>query len=393
MNTKKFFGSAGTLNQPSIDNSRMSDTGISDLVLEASNTKKRSMVDDEDLMKKRPCAESLDRTSGLPDVWPRFLVMSALDETKHVGRKNPFTIQKGFESIVGPTAEITPLRQGDILVKVFKKIHSQSLLNTKVFDGTPVKVSAHRSLNFKKGVIRCRHLELADENDILGDLKPQGVVEMKQISIKKAGKLVKTGTFILTFGLADLPKTVKVAIYNQIKVEPYVPNPLRCYRCQGFGHHQNNCRKKVICAKCGVGDHDEKDCKNVHKCANCGGGHPAFSRSCPNFELEKRILSIKTSCNLSYFEAKQRVCPTVDSTSRLVPSFADALVGRGPVVPSRTPILVEAGCQTKLTWPFNEENPHIYERDAVPKIDVRGAGGVMAASTQSDVSHLSMSDR
>ena len=59
MNNKQIFGSAGTQNQPSIDNSKtVSDTGISDLVLEASHTKKRSMDDCEDLIKKAVCRES-----------------------------------------------------------------------------------------------------------------------------------------------------------------------------------------------------------------------------------------------------------------------------------------------------------------------------------------------
>ena len=39
-----------------------------------------------------------------------------------------------------------------------------------------------------------------------------------------------------------LPKKIKAA-YLSVNVEIYNPNPLICYHCQVFGHHQDNCMK------------------------------------------------------------------------------------------------------------------------------------------------------
>ena len=36
----------------------------------------------------------------------------------------------------------------------------------------------------------------------------------------------------------------------QVKVDVYIPNPLRCYSCQVFGHHENKCGRHPVCCNC-----------------------------------------------------------------------------------------------------------------------------------------------
>ena len=38
----------------------------------------------------------------------------------------------------------------------------------------------------------------------------------------------------------------------------YIPNPLQCFNCQRFGHHENSCPELPgsVCEKCGMGDFD-----------------------------------------------------------------------------------------------------------------------------------------
>ncbi|XP_012937772.1 serine/arginine-rich splicing factor RS2Z33-like [Aplysia californica] len=38
-------------------------------------------------------------------------------------------------------------------------------------------------------------------------------------------------------------------------------NPLRCFKCQNFGHSQSRCRHAVVCRRCGKTGHPEKECK------------------------------------------------------------------------------------------------------------------------------------
>ena len=57
------------------------------------------------------------------------------------------------------------------------------------------------------------------------------------------------------------PKELKMG-YCLERVEQYVPAPLRCFKCQKFGHHREACRGRQTCSKCGEKDpdHAEEDC-------------------------------------------------------------------------------------------------------------------------------------
>ena len=63
---------------------------------------------------------------------------------------------------------------------------------------------------------------------------------------------VDTNKILLTFNSVVPPKTLKI-FYRIIPVEMYAPNPLRCFNCQRFGHHENNCPVDIgsVCERCG----------------------------------------------------------------------------------------------------------------------------------------------
>ena len=76
------------------------------------------------------------------------------------------------------------------------------------------------------------------EENITEYLKTQGVTACKRFTIKKDGNFIETNTLLLTFNTTTLPKSLKT-FYRIIPVEVYIPNPLRCFNCQRFGHHEN----------------------------------------------------------------------------------------------------------------------------------------------------------
>ena len=125
-----------------------------------------------------------------------------------------------------------------------------------------------------------RMLKGEKEDDIVEYLKEQGVVACKRFTIKKDHETVQTNTLLLTFKSVSVPKSLKI-FYRIVPVDVYVPNPLRCFNCQRFGHHETNCPVDIgsVCEKCGAGGHDHltSACKNVPKCVNCGKDH--LSRS------------------------------------------------------------------------------------------------------------------
>ena len=123
----------------------------------------------------------------------------------------------------------------------------------------PIKVSAHTSINSSKGVIRSMDLEGVREDGMLDNLSSQGVSAVKTIHIRRNNELVPTNIFILTFCKPLLPDSIKAG-YLKIPVVPFIPNPLRCFKCHRYGHGENACRGKATCSRCGQVDHESKTC-------------------------------------------------------------------------------------------------------------------------------------
>ena len=117
--------------------------------------------------------------------------------------------------------------------------------------------------------------------------------------------LKPTNTFVFTFSTPVLPSIVKIG-FIQAKVDVYIPNPLRRYHCQMFGHHENKSGRQAVCVNCGMPEHcPSGECQRPAKCANCLGDHPANSKQCPAWEKEKKILKIKCEQNISFPEARK----------------------------------------------------------------------------------------
>ena len=109
----------------------------------------------------------------------------------------------------------------------------------------------------------------------------------------------------MTFNTHKIPKEIKIE-YRKINVEPYIPNPLRCYKCLRFGHHQDLCTWLPVCGRCGeYGIHNK--CQKDYKCANCRGNHGAVSRDCKVWKKEKEFTKLKHTQNITYPEARRMV--------------------------------------------------------------------------------------
>ena len=93
-----------------------------------------------------------------------------------------------------------------------------------------------------------------------------------------------------------------------MKVDVYIPNPLRCYHCQVFGHHENKCGRHAVCCNCGEPEHCAPSgvCDKPAKYVNCSGDHPANSKQCPQWEKEKKIIKIKCENYLSFPDARKQ---------------------------------------------------------------------------------------
>ncbi|XP_075233845.1 uncharacterized protein LOC142331697 [Lycorma delicatula] len=172
----------------------------------------------------------------------------------------------------------------------------------------------------------CRNLMDVDVGEIADELRSQDVVEVKRIMKTQNGMEESTPSLILTFNLPVSPENIKIG-YLSIRVRPFIPNPRRCFNCQGYGHTTTSCSKIEVCGRCAKEGHRDANCQEHEKCANCSGSHTARSRDCPVFKKAKAILRISTEQKL-FFPATRREYKkkTINSRNLVKPdvSFATA---------------------------------------------------------------------
>lgn len=102
---------------------------------------------------------------------------------------------------------------------------------------------------------------------------PDSEATRSQVALTGFWRL-RSGVMIAT---AKIPQTaakleaLKVG-WTVAKVRPRRPEPIRCYRCLGFGHSSIRCKGPDLtdkCRKCGGSGHQEKTCGEEDKCVAC----------------------------------------------------------------------------------------------------------------------------
>ncbi|GFT88162.1 uncharacterized protein TNCV_2893471 [Trichonephila clavipes] len=219
---------------------------------------------------------------------------------------SPFLIEKAITSSIGPVKTIRKMRSGDLFLEVASAKQSSALRTLRKMAHIDITVVPHNTLNYSRGVISAADLLNVSTEEIKENMVDQKVCEVRRITIRRDGQVLNTKHLILTFSTPELPQSVKAA-YLHCPVRPYIPNPLRCFQCQRFGHSKTVCRGQPTCSRCAEVGHDSADCKAKERCVNCKGDHSSFSRSCPTWILEKEITAVKIKNKLSYPEARRVV--------------------------------------------------------------------------------------
>ena len=212
------------------------------------------------------------------------------------------------------------------------------------------------------------------EFELCCELKSQGITGVKRFTFKKDDKILPTNTYLLTFAQSSPPKSIKAGYFN-LQIQTYIPNPLRCFKCQKFGHGISACRGQITCAHCGE-YHNTEDCKNtIKKCVNCSEAHSASSKQCAQWQLQVKVNQIKYTQNVTFQEAKKLATGLLPTG----PSFA-AVAG------SKTnPSTRSVACQSDLTW-VRSSNPQPFMS---PKPVTTTTTQSTQASTQSTLSQQS----
>jgi hypothetical protein len=157
----------------------------------------------------------------------------------------------------------------------------------------------------KRGIIFWVSVDFTD-NELKEATKASWLKRMP----KKNQDLVETPFTPVILGFEDeLPDTVQLGLLTK-KVHAYIPQPLQCYRCQGFGHISARCTHTEKCRRCGE-NHPHSQCTVIETsekhCANCGEGHPATYKGCKKYQDVKQALEIKTADKISYADALKKI--------------------------------------------------------------------------------------
>lgn len=223
-----------------------------------------------------------------------------------------FIVGKSIEAVIGVEAaramqSIREARGLRYLLRTNSHTTYQKLQQLEMLaDGTNVEVFPHPTLNSVQGIVFEPDTIDLDEKTILEFLTPQGVKAVRRISRRVGSRRQNTPLIVLTFQGTKLPPHV---YFGLLKVETrmYYPAPMLCYNCGNYGHTKKACSNDKICLHCSQIHEmvDDIPCANEAHCKNCQGSHSAFSKTCPIYVEEDKIMRYRVDQNISLGEARK----------------------------------------------------------------------------------------
>jgi hypothetical protein len=240
-------------------------------------------------------------------------------ESGNVGRMHPLTLgKKLFEGKIKGIKEVKHSNRNRV-VCTFDSASTANQFVCSNFANDNNSIVYIPSYQLERvGLIRYVDISLS-EDEILTNLQNSNGIKI--VSVKRITKVIidsegqksvkPTSLVSIKFQGKRLPDYVFL-FYNRCPVEPYVSNPIICFKCIRFGHTSKNCKSSLRCPNCSC-QHDKQSCDRADnpKCLFCGGPHSSLDRSCPEYGIQKQIKECMAYRNMSYQEAKTFMCPTL----------------------------------------------------------------------------------
>jgi hypothetical protein len=191
-------------------------------------------------------------------------------------------------------------RNGDMLIEL-KADPTVRSLNYKESIGKAVEnvgipLSSVKALT-QVTTMECRNLDdVTTEDEFRAEMKKEFLLTDDQfngpIRLRKSYNSTQIATFKVTDEEAKLMiKRGKVKVGWSVCVLRIPKEPIRCYKCLGFGHMKGNCKgedKSKSCWNCGNDGHKSRDCQNNPKCLLCpeeeSGSHATGSFKCKAYK-------------------------------------------------------------------------------------------------------------
>ena len=124
-----------------------------------------------------------------------------------------------------------------------------------------------------------------------------------------------------------------------LRVSPYILPPIRCFRCQRYGHGAISCRRSARCARCSSTNHITTACNpsNELNCFACGPGssHTCSSTRCKFYKAALTIAAHVQCGNLNRDQASAHYASLYSSPEKVPP--AQPLIMPSPVFSPQLP--------------------------------------------------------
>jgi len=292
---------------------KQNDVSVSDTPIPIAETSKQTVA------RSRPQMNEEQRKQ-MKDVQLRTIFIEGHhDDLRKYYRNSPRSLNKELiDKARGEVEKVFLTKQGGLKIIAKNQTQKDRLLKITEINDKPVEVSIpyslkHQSLSsrsppvqrqandyFVKGVV---YGLLEDEQNLNEIAIENGAHHMCRIGNSEHSK----STLIAFTKDTVLPPYLEVN-GRKFKIFPFVPKPLRCFRCNIFGHSSNFCRRNVVCSSC-AGGHFVTDCpdKSKLKCINCGQGHSAAYTKCPVYIKTQAALKIRSEQHVTLAEAVVKV--------------------------------------------------------------------------------------
>lgn len=226
---------------------------------------------------EQPCHQ-LPTNNLPPTKFPAFLIQGEGDPETYFDTAYELTRKLETER---PHLKIRAESAGGktILIPMDQQTYDE-LNNNPLIDGQPVPIQKIDPQTTTRKLILQGYPQNFSMRAVLAHAQ---VVEATRCNING----IPTKQILITLR-GPIPTYIDLKTWGTYSLRPYTPEPLRCFNCQNFGHHQSKCYRPTTCGICS-GRHNSRQCIDklkakqsvTPKCPNCSRKHHAWNKACP----------------------------------------------------------------------------------------------------------------
>jgi hypothetical protein len=220
---------------------------------------------------------------------------------KNLGFEDLKKLTEEIESTCGVNVIIKRGAEGDLFVFPEEEHQRELLLQLQNIGNQAIECRKTRQETSAKGIIH-RVPTIESEENLFKLLHPQGVAEVKRMTMWRNEEAIPTDRVILTFN-GPIPKVIYLP-EGPHSVDIFIPRPKICKNCWRYGHIQTRCIHPSRCRKCGGNHSSEEKCPTQMRCLACKkGGHWIGNNVCETQIKRQRALFISTKEKIPFHEA------------------------------------------------------------------------------------------